>query len=257
MKKYVATITTSILSMYPAIAFGDYPLWASSYIATHSKASEDGYDAPGYGSDDSPHWFLPRGWTSHRELLRSMWVVPFILLCLWFLTSLFQYGLQYFMQRRGGARREELRGLLQGEESEGTAAEGSDLLDRLAKATRALRTAFIMSIATAAVASLPVAYDCPIGKPPTRSPVPLPPKGRCGTCFANGVNLATVILQWVFLGLTILWSLLEMITIDIASVSIIRSILGLAAFPLIAVIYIIVFMQWKGIGQREADAQCQ
>lgn len=230
------------------MVYGDYPLWTSDYIDQVPKGK---HDAPEH--EYSPHWFMPHGWNSDSDMLRSLWVVPFIIVNLWFLTSLFQYGFQYVMRNRGVARRDEARRLLDNEEErDGIATEGTQLLDRLAKANRALRTAFIMSIATAAIASLPVAYDCPVGKPPTRSPVPIPPHVRCGTCFDHGVTLATVILQWVFLGLTVLWSLLEMITIDVASVSIIRSILGLAAFPLIAVIYILVFIQWNRISERES-----
>ncbi|TPX37724.1 hypothetical protein SmJEL517_g00667 [Synchytrium microbalum] len=234
-KSILGVLSALSLMMIPTLALELQPLW-TNYVANFEAAAAD-RGSDGSMPETADSWFLPYRWDEHREMLRSMWIAPFVIFVLWWFLQMSMHALQW-LSGRGVRRGEESRSLLAREE-EATGVEPSEMVDRLAKASMALRTAFIMSLATAVVASLPLAFDCPMSKTPERSPVPIPPGARCGTCFDNGVTLSVVILQWVFLGLTVLWALLETITIDSASVAITRSILALASFPVIAAIFII------------------
>ena len=88
--KYVSAVAALILYLYPVMVSTDFPVWTSSYVEIQAKNDE--IPPPEHYDPDSGHLVLPYQWNSHQELLHSMWIVPFILLCLWFLTSLGQHG---------------------------------------------------------------------------------------------------------------------------------------------------------------------
>lgn len=74
---------------------------------------------------------------------------------------------------------------------------------------------------------------------------PVPPKIGQTKCYSNSVTDGVLTLSWIFVGLSVLWYILELSVVDLKSNALTRSIMGTFSFPLIIATFAIVFNQWS------------
>ncbi|KAJ3280109.1 hypothetical protein HK104_000902 [Borealophlyctis nickersoniae] len=222
-------------------------------------------------------WFLPYDYDNRIDYVRAQWTGVFVLFLLWGLLLLLRFISQIVEWRRGAPARplaQEERG-----ERQPLLGEDGDVMDgghhttsvanvqvvlagiqsdRLGRAARAARSAFLMLLAATILSTLPVPYSCLESHPipgPVPAPVPLPPP-RCTTCFATGASQTTSILTWAFTTLAILWVALEMAAIEALAGHVSRLILALVSYPIILAIFILVLKEWARI-RSAGEAQCR
>ncbi|KAJ3017391.1 hypothetical protein HKX48_003566 [Thoreauomyces humboldtii] len=219
--------------------------------SSSSDSGSGGFRNPGH--DDS--------------LVKSMWIAVTSLIFLW-LAAMLTRQAAAFVERRSNqeviASRNDTNTSEDGEERDPLLPGGVRARDasararqwgpRLDRAADALRHAVLMLLAATIFASIPLPYTC-VSNPNLRPGLPIPPAPTCETCVATGVTLATSILAWVFLALSALWFVMELVVVDAASGAIARTCVGVACFPLILAMFVITFKEWATIEAR--DVPCK
>jgi len=224
-------------------------------------------------------WFLHSHGLTHLGTLQSLWTPVFTLLVIWAGCLLIRYGVilydRFFV--RGSETPEERAPLIS--EYEGVTREReSELVTRFSKSASAARTLLLMILTATIFLTVPVFYMCQKGQqhdepnsdhsddedttPPGTSPYPGHPgqsphpiiPDTCGTCVSSLADDTSVILSYVFLGLSIISIVMEYFTLNARSSALSRAILGFLSYPLILGLFAVGFNKWNHL--KNISNQC-
>ncbi|KAI8825200.1 uncharacterized protein EV422DRAFT_605890 [Fimicolochytrium jonesii] len=202
-------------------------------------------DTGDYTTQDS--FFVPNRYYENYEYVKSQWIAVTSLLFLWALALIARQVATYLTERsQAEATETERQALLTPE----TRARASGWAPRFDRAADALRNCLMMLVAATILSSIPYPYMCKMQQP-LRPGLPIRPEPICGTCLSNGSTLASSILSWVFVAMTLLATILELAVSDMTSAAMARTFTGLVSFPLILTIFILAFKQWGKIHDQE------
>ncbi|KAJ3179979.1 hypothetical protein HDU85_004263 [Gaertneriomyces sp. JEL0708] len=229
-----------------------------------------GYYPPSKGSLHVPHYHV------HRDYMRSLWIVPTVLLGLYALTLLSYFAVtvafesvlsvkaalkaraEQLVRSVPGASRVAPGSVTQTEEIEeehvqivaGPGGEEEEAGDqetpssiwqrRCDRAARSARTAFTLSLVIATIASLPIEYRCRGADFPTN---PIPP--ACHTCLTNASTLGMAVVGWIFMALSIAWVALDLFMHHVSTAAMNQLVMTLVAEPLVVIAFVIFIRTWR------------